>query len=108
MQEQQTGRLDPRLLARLTMARDTQRHIVTGRAAIAIYNITSTLMDALRDELKEKFGDDLANNDALLDESAHASPRLRTNFTDHSPLQVSNSAPTTASTPTASSGNGRP
>ncbi|KAL1657677.1 hypothetical protein GGF50DRAFT_121601, partial [Schizophyllum commune] len=51
------------------MARDTQRHIVTGRAAIAIYNITSTLMDALRDELKEKFGDDLANNDALLEES---------------------------------------
>ena len=31
-------------------ARDTQRHIVTGRAAIAIYNITSTLMDALRDD----------------------------------------------------------
>ncbi|KAI5896475.1 uncharacterized protein SCHCODRAFT_02569047 [Schizophyllum commune H4-8] len=26
-------------------------------------------MDALRDELKEKFGDDLANNDALLEES---------------------------------------
>lgn len=56
------------------MARDTQRHIVTGRAAIAIYNITSTLMDALRDELKEKFGDDLANNDALLEESAHTPP----------------------------------
>ena len=67
------------------MARDTQRHIVTGRAAIAIYNITSTLMDALRDELKEKFGDDLANNNELLDESAHTSPRLRTNFTNHAP-----------------------
>ena len=107
MQEQQTGRLDPRLLARLTMARDTQRHIVTGRAAIAIYNITSTLMDALRDELKEKFGDDLANNDELLDESAHTPPsRTVTSLT--TPPKVSNSAPTTASTPTASSGNGRP
>ena len=61
---------------------------MTGRAAIAIYNITSTVMDALRDELKEKFGDDLANNDELLDESAHASQSLRTNFTDHSPKGV--------------------
>ena len=81
---------------------------MTGRAAIAIYNITSTLMDALRDELKEKFGDDLANNDELLDESAHTPPSRTLTPLTTPPIQVSNSAPTTASTPTASSGNGRP